>query len=106
VTPISCGAITLNASMGKKRRSEPQGEEEQWGAGSRALAGVGGGASTSNGVMAANIERRERSCRAHLEKLNTQFARWVVVGPLSPRYPITLSHLETPKPHPYSSTTL
>ena len=52
--------------MGKKRRSEPQEDEEEWGAGARALAEGGEG-----------IAKREEKCRAHLQALNAQFAKCV-----------------------------
>jgi len=55
--------------MGKKRRSEPD-DEEEWGAGARALAAQTAGS-------AGDKAKRENACRAHLRALNKQFESWV-----------------------------
>ena len=54
--------------MGKKRRQAAD-DEEEWGAGSRALAAQAGGVEDKS--------KREDKCRAHLRALNKQFASWV-----------------------------
>ena len=54
--------------MGKKRRSEPD-DDDEWGAGARALAVQGG--------TAEDKAKREDKCRAHLRALNKQFSDWV-----------------------------
>ena len=55
--------------MGKKRRSEPADDDEEWGAGARALAAQSTGSE--------DIAKRENMCRAHLRALNKQFAECV-----------------------------
>jgi nuclear pore complex protein Nup50 len=59
---------TRDAAMGKKRRSEPD-DDDEWGAGARALAAQGG--------TAEDKAKREDKCRAHLRALNKQFSDWV-----------------------------
>jgi len=56
--------------MGKKRRNDAGDDEEEWGAGARALKAQTGGTD-------AGIGKREDKCRAHLKQLNKQFAECV-----------------------------
>ena len=65
-SPISLS--TAQATMGKKRRQAAD-DDEEWGAGSRALAAQKGGVEDKS--------KREDKCRAHLRALNKQFATWV-----------------------------
>ena len=75
--------------MGKKRRSEPQEDEEEWGAGARALAEGGEG-----------IAKREEKCRAHLQALNAQFAKCVCFFWGIPKH--RREKIEKKKPHTYT----
>ena len=56
--------------MGKKRRNDAGDDEEEWGAGARALKAQTGGTDAGTG-------KREDKCRAHLKQLNKQFAECV-----------------------------
>ena len=55
--------------MGKRRKAAVEDDDEDWGAGSRALAA----SKPQNGDVSA----RENTCRAHLRALNEQFAECV-----------------------------
>ena len=63
--------------MGKKRRNDAGDDEEEWGAGARALKAQTGGSKE-------DIGKREDKCRAHLKQLNKQFAEYVIPNNLPP----------------------
>lgn len=81
ITPtISRFSSVLKGTMGKKRRNDAGDDEEEWGAGARALKAQTGGSKE-------DIGKREDKCRAHLKQLNKQFAEYVIPNNLPPDRP-------------------
>ena len=81
--------------MGKKRRNDAGDDEEEWGAGARALKAQTGGSKE-------DIGKREDKCRAHLKQLNKQFAEYVIPNNLPPDRPTRSYHTRVRPRRSYS----
>ena len=81
----------MKGTMGKKRRNDAGDDEEEWGAGARALKAQTGGSKE-------DIGKREDKCRAHLKQLNKQFAEYVIPNNLPLIAPSILPYPRSPPP--------